>query len=579
MFKNLNETDVAYCLYALEDVQRENRKQDVLLRDRVMTRADINTYLKKTKRREETLRAATARPAAWPSHVTFTSSQRQLETPPISRGHQGVGPELSPSQPLEQASPFWTATPSWNASSSPSKLLTPRSSLSQRTSVSSMHVAHFDIANMMEGDNMLVEGQNDAPLDADILMADLDSWEDDEVSEGDMARIRAGVTESDDFGAMISRTVAPKPLSGSEGTNPLFFSLLSGTVPATHRPGYVGVLGAETQSSESTAVIVMQDREAPFRSRPTRLTSTAGDRTEIQVEPSVWFLRQCLSACIVRGQGLDEEANNLVFAAVESFRRMTNQVNPGCLTTLHLLVSVLESLGQRALAETILKKILETADNHLDDESPIGATIGFMLAIVNCQVRQSQYDTARMRRVHQGLSEVWGEDSPSALVGLYHVAWSLALDQETRGEAWAILEPLNVKCEVTLGQCHFQTITAMTTSARVLYHLGEHWQAARMINRAIQRLDLMYEDFHPYCLEARSRQAKLLMKLDGSHDVETILQDVVRQQAAILGFHNPRTQSTLATLQGFLKSKGRSQEAHSLPEVLERVSNNDPFNQ
>jgi hypothetical protein len=87
----------------------------------------------------------------------------------------------------------------------------------------------------------------------------------------------------------------------------------------------------------------------------------------------------------------------------------------------------------------------------------------------------------------------------------------------------------------------------------------------------------MYEDFHPYRLEARSRQAKLLMKLEGSHDVETILQDVVRQQVAVLGVQNSRIQSTIALLKNFLISNGRSQEAHNLPEVLERISDNGSF--
>jgi uncharacterized lipoprotein YajG len=87
----------------------------------------------------------------------------------------------------------------------------------------------------------------------------------------------------------------------------------------------------------------------------------------------------------------------------------------------------------------------------------------------------------------------------------------------------------------------------------------------------------MYEDFHPHRLEARSRQAKLLMKLEGSHDVETILQDVVRQQTCSSGRSNSQTQSTLALLKHFLTSKGRSQEAHNLPEVLERISDNGSF--
>jgi hypothetical protein len=61
----------------------------------------------------------------------------------------------------------------------------------------------------------------------------------------------------------------------------------------------------------------------------------------------------------------------------------------------------------------------------------------------------------------------------------------------------------------------------------------------------------------------------LLMKLDGSHDIETILRDVLARQAAILGVENPRTQSTRATLQKFLEARGR---ILSPPEILTRVS-------
>jgi hypothetical protein len=79
MVSNLSHLDVALCLYALEDIEKENLKQDVLLRGHVMTRANINVYLKKTKRKEEHLRATVARPTVWPSHITFASSQ-SLET-------------------------------------------------------------------------------------------------------------------------------------------------------------------------------------------------------------------------------------------------------------------------------------------------------------------------------------------------------------------------------------------------------------------------------------------------------------------------------------------------------------------
>src|ERR1700728_62396 len=124
MVKNLNKVDVAICLYALDDIERESRQQVVLLRGRVVTRGDINTYLKKTNKREENLRATIPRPTEWPAYLTFRSSRVQMQMP------------------------FYTTTSPWNASSSPTKLLTPRSSLSQRTSFSSWHVADSGFASL-----------------------------------------------------------------------------------------------------------------------------------------------------------------------------------------------------------------------------------------------------------------------------------------------------------------------------------------------------------------------------------------------------------------------------------------------
>ena len=579
MVKNLNEKDVALCLYALEDPEREKHKQDVLLRDRVMTRADINTYLKKTKRTEESLRAAVAYPTAWPSQITFRSSQPQLETSPSSDGHYGAGQGFSPSQLPELPTPSWTSTPSWNVSSRSSKILTPRSSLSQRTSFSSMQVVYPDAAKMAEEDSVMVDHLHHAPPDTERLTGDFDMCEDDDVSEGDMANICAGVAQSDNFGAMVRQAADPKPLSGDAISDPLFFRLLSRSTPAFLQYDQQSLTAVEVPKGEPRFVDALnRDRESFVWTGPAHRTTLRGQECAISVEPSVSFLRECLGACIVRGQGFCETANDLMHGAVQVFRSMIVRSDPYCLTALNLLLAVFESVGQRPMVEKVLRDILKTSD-ELEREGPINVTIRFMLEIVGGQARQSQYNVHRLWKVYYELCDLCGIDSPSALAGLYHVAWSLALDKDTRREAWTILKDLNVKCELTLGRGHFQTITSMTTSARVLYHLGEQWQAALMINQAIQRLDLMYEDFHPYRLEARARQAKLLMKLGGSHDVESILQDVVRQQAEILGVHNTRTQSTLATLQDFLKNKGRSQEAYSLPEILERISNSGSLDQ
>lgn len=85
MVKNLNKADVAICLYALDDIERESRQQVVLLRGRVITRGDINTYLKKTKkeRGEPASNNSTANRMA-SSHSFQAFSLPDADTPSLS---------------------------------------------------------------------------------------------------------------------------------------------------------------------------------------------------------------------------------------------------------------------------------------------------------------------------------------------------------------------------------------------------------------------------------------------------------------------------------------------------------------
>src|SRR2546421_7015767 len=246
MVKNLNKVDVAICLYALDDIERESRQQVVLLRGRVITRGDINTYLKKTKKREGNLRATIPQPTEWPAHIVFRPSHFQMQTPPSSRGHNVLTSGLSPSQPPEQTTPSYTTTSPWNVSSSPTKLLTPRSSLSQRTSFSSRRVAGSGFASEAEDEDP-AEHIHHEPPDKDVPMEEVEFLEEDEVSDRDKAKICAGLAESDNFGAMVRQTIAPKPLSGFERANPLFFSLLSTSAPAIYRQDQDAVPAGQTQ--------------------------------------------------------------------------------------------------------------------------------------------------------------------------------------------------------------------------------------------------------------------------------------------------------------------------------------------
>ena len=566
----------------LKHAETEGKRYRIMLREREITREQVDSYLRKANTTAEKLLTKATLPESLPKHITFQTVEQWPQTPPPRQGQPEIGP--SPPYPSNHTSPSWVTVPSRPASSDPSQWQTPNSLLSQRTSFSSINSQYLDISEDTTEKHISYDPVVLDPSQSDQWMDEFVTLDDNEDVEGEEM---AGVCDAVTFIPIVNQMFTSEVTCDPSPSKQMLFSLISATPPNICGPP--ARHGAEVAVRAATS----EPPGLPHLSGEVsdRLSGSAGDFDQedkpeglCQENEVSWFLSRCFNACILDGQNFQGWARSSLRDAMAGFKSMIENGNEQCLTALNLLVATLEAHGQRPLLETILSTALEVSLKLLSRESPIVATVAFMSDVVGRRARESGFGPDRLWEIYHGLKDMWGPESPAALTGLYHVAWRLTLNKCSCGEAWKVLQDLTADCERTLGPYHVQSITCMATSARVLYHLGRLPEAVQMIDGVIHRLNHKYEKFHPYRLEALARQAEMLHRLgETSNDgelfrrVEAILRDVIEQRIAILGPQNPRTLSTFNQLQRFLRERARDDEVNELPESFAGVSINQQF--
>lgn len=88
------------------------------------------------------------------------------------------------------------------------------------------------------------------------------------------------------------------------------------------------------------------------------------------------------------------------------------------------------------------------------------------------------------------------------------------MDSDQRLEALSILRQTQVRAEQVFDSSHLQTVALITTQARVLGHLGDHFGAERTMSEALQRIKTWdIEEDYPYYVEAKRRHRVFLDEL------------------------------------------------------------------
>ena len=540
-----------------------------MIRGEEISRAKISGYLKKAKLTEDQLLEFTPLPSQQPKHIRFEKTDNLLQTPLGAKSF--LWPDWSPSLTSDATNSWQTVSPrvpslDLGPGHTPSSFMSNRTSLTSLRSVESS--ASDDVADQID-QTYTALGQVGKQFDDNLVPDE----EEEEVTDGNMADMFVAVSESEAFHDMAHQLRAPNSKILSGQNTRAYFRLISATPlvdfdtatrTANGEPDRMSGLDIEHNAHQTYST---PDHMSCFEQ-----DDDVGHVVEEEyATDSSRFLSKCFATCILGGQGYNDKAHATMDMATRSFEHIVTKEPSQCLIILSVLLPVLESTGQRSVAKGILEAALKSSTKILGVSHPVVSTLDFMLDIVSGKSDISKYDLSKLEQTYQDAVRMWGPDAPSTLTTQYHVGWRLNCSSASSDKALEVLTDLRSKCEASLPRNHIQTVVCMMTMARALHHMKQPLEAATLMREAVDRLYGVYPWFHPYCLEARSRQAVLLTDL-GGHDVEALLRTAVIAQAKILGPENRKTKSTLSRLRKVLRGQKRSQEAKELPKWLNHIS-------
>lgn len=282
--------------------------------------------------------------------------------------------------------------------------------------------------------------------------------------------------------------------------------------------------------------------------------------TPSDLQPVV-FISHCYLACILHGQGQEEEASTVASKAFKIYQVLIQQEHEQALACLNLVLAVLFIYGQRLFAVDLLKNAHQAALCHLHSDNPIIVTISFMVQQASRTVMQCGISTGRLRVVFDDFRESRTLKHPYTLLAGYHLAWRLAMDGgDSLEQAHHLLSDLQAVADHNLEKAHMQTIAILTTKARVLYDLRHRDEAEKLMSEAIRRIELAYPAKHPYALEAKRRHSIFLYAVNKNSAAEKRLIEVALGRIDVLGPDHTFSKESVKDVEKFLSTPGRDNE-------------------
>jgi hypothetical protein len=221
--------------------------------------------------------------------------------------------------------------------------------------------------------------------------------------------------------------------------------------------------------------------------------------------------------------------------------------HPDCLTTLNVILSISEALGQSRLMGGFLAS-LSFHNHHHKDSNPIAASVDFMIAIATRKVKHSRIGLQEIEMTRKGLKDLFGPDSPSALIGIYHVAWLCTKAAEHRELALSLLGGLLPSATRVFGPSHLFTLACMATMARVLSYIRSGEGSLSLMQDVVQAIDWKSSHLSSYRLRMQYRQAHYLIIAGYLPEAVQILRVVYTGQVHLLGSSNVLTIRALKKL-------------------------------
>jgi hypothetical protein len=219
-------------------------------------------------------------------------------------------------------------------------------------------------------------------------------------------------------------------------------------------------------------------------------------------------------------QGKLAQAEPLLGAALEGYRRLFGNDNPNTLASINNLAGLLREQGKLTEAEPLNRQALE------------------------------------------GRRRVLGNDHPSTLYSINSLA-NLLLEQGKLTEAEPLYREALEGRRRVLGNDHRDTLTSIGSLAVFLYTKGNLTEAEPLFRQALEGHRLLAND-HPETLTAISNCAEFLFAQGKRAEAEPLVWEALEGRRRLLGSDHPDTFNSLNNFAELLHAQGKLIEAEQL---------------
>lgn len=327
----------------------------------------------------------------------------------------------------------------------------------------------------------------------------------------------------------------------------------------------------QTEEVSKTHENVQLEQDAPSISVSTKSQPSCYLGAPYDLENSCKWLSYAFLACVLSSQGKAEAAEHVLHQTYNQFQRMTKLDDAQILVAQLILLGILHSHGQSALAGILLDQARKLILGAYDVADPIVTVTLWCHAIHGQSLSNTPIGSTELSNAHASLCASHGSSSPNALAALY----ALCFTQLSEGhliDASRNLDHLGNTATSTLGPNHLITIGSLTARARALDCLGEVEAAIDLMLDAGGRYELLLGRNHPLRLDNRRRLASMYKKLvDKETDIEKIYSEVLNGRIQMLGPNHPYTSGSLLELVEFLNQRGKKDRAEEIERSFQHL--------
>lgn len=223
-----------------------------------------------------------------------------------------------------------------------------------------------------------------------------------------------------------------------------------------------------------------------------------------------------LSLCGLAWEQLGKTASSLLEPALcqasKQFGELLKNQDDQALSALNLILGIWCADKNGALAAEMLKRMRKVA-RDVGAEDAIVQSITFMISMAENEPESCPVDSRGLHRIAKNMTTRYGSDHKHSIVARYNLAWRLAMDAETRGEAMQIVSPLLTDARRQFLPNHMQVIAILMVLARLHRYQHDDNTAAFHSTMALKGVEMwrLSKDYpNPYHQAIKKRQKTFL---------------------------------------------------------------------